>query len=370
MENETTFIPKNQITHEQERNDVEILYDDNNVIMATGTGNPELARKTAHYFGKEATDSITHFANGELRVKIQETLRNKYVVLFQSPTNPQLDSHIMELGGMIRASRLGGAKEIIAIVSNFPYGRSDRKDVSRTAPMGGLVAEIFQLAGAKRLISFNLHSEQLQLAVGILPWDNVYAEPDLLDSIEEHEKVDFSDVIFLSTDAGGLKAQQAILTPILGNFNHAMAFKYRDPNLTNNSTTYGVWSDRPFNDRTIIVTDDMIDTGGSICAAAKTAIDQGASHVIAMAPHGIFSIDNEGKHPLDKMRDIGIERVYVTNTHSHDDEVCKKAIEKGFLKEVDVSRRLAEVIHSNLVNDGSVSNFLYERYSRRNSITT
>lgn len=268
----------------------------NGFVLLTGTANLKLAKDVAKILGKNADETVTTFADGEKRIVIPENLRKRDVFIIQ-PTCPPVDTNIMELLLIIDAAKRSSASEVTAIIPYFGYSRQDRKDRPRVPISASLVARLIEFSGANRILTVDIHSEQEPGFVEI-PWDNLYSSYSFL---PELKKIFGSNLIVASPDKGGvLKA--AFYADLLDAEGVAIVFKERDVMKKNESKTLDMIGDVKGKD--VVIVDDMIDTAGTICEAAKLIKEKGAKSVSAAAAHGLFSdpaIDNINSSPLDKI---------------------------------------------------------------------
>ncbi len=266
--------------------------------LITGSANPALAQEIANRLGMRLTDvEVSRFADGEIFVKINENVRGRDVFIVQ-PTNPPADN-LMELLLLMDAARRASAHRIAAVVPYYGYARADRKDQPRVAISAKLVANMLTGAGADRLITIDLHSHQVQGFFDI-PLDHLYASPVFLDYF--HEK-DLGEIVVVAPDVGAAKMARGFARRLDASI--ALIDKRRPrPNETEVVHLVG-----DVEDKTAIIIDDMIDTGGTFAQAAYTLRENGARAVYGCATHALLSGSCTEK--LDK---APFEEVCVTNT--------------------------------------------------------
>lgn len=309
------------------------MSNDNGFVLLTGTANLKLAQDIAKILGKNVDETVSVFADGEKRVVIPENLRRRNVFIIQ-PTCPPVDSSIMELLLIIDAAKRSSASEISAIIPYFGYSRQDRKDRARVPVSAALVAGLIQYAGANRILTIDIHSEQEPGFVQI-PWDNLYASYSLFPILKEHFK---KNIVIASPDKGGvLKA--SFYAEYLNADGIAIVFKERDVQKANESKAFDVIGDVKGKD--ILLVDDMIDTAGTICEAAKILKERGAKSVSAAATHGLFS-----DPAPQRIEESGLAKVFITDSVP----IRKEMLDNPKVIVVSVAPLLAEAI--NCIFDG------------------
>lgn len=296
-------------------------------IILTGTSNPPLAHQIGKLLQTEVYEPITVFLDGEIRVKIPHNMRRRHVYIIQ-PTSFPVNDHIMELLLMIDAAKRGSASEIIAVIPYFGYSRQDRKEIARVPISASLIASAIEHAGANRILTVDIHSEQQEGFVNI-PWDNVYGSYSLVPVLK---KKNLLNLIVASPDKGGMKRATGY-TKLLGAKGLALVYKERDIDISNVSEALGVMGD--VKDRDILLVDDMIDTGGTLINAAEYLKKNGAKSIIAAVTHGLFS-----GQALESISNSIIEEIIVTDTIMQKNEV----VQSEKVRIVSVAKLLAEVI--------------------------
>lgn len=269
----------------------------NGFVLITGTANLKLAKDVASILGKNVDETVSTFADGEKRIVIPENLRKRDVFVIQ-PTCPPVDSNLMELLLILDAAKRASAAEVSAIIPYFGYSRQDRKDRPRVPVSAALVAGLIEYAGASRIVTVDIHSEQ-EPGFTKIPWDNLYSSYSLLPELKKYFSSE--NLVIASPDKGGvLKA--TFYADLLDAEGLAIVFKERDVHKRNDSRALDIIGDVKGKD--ILIVDDMIDTGGTLHEAARLIKQRGARSVSAAATHGIFS-DPAPKRieesPLDKI---------------------------------------------------------------------
>ena len=252
------------------------------LMLFAGRSHPELAAAVAAELGVEVVPTTAYdFANGEIFVRFEESVRGCDAFVLQTHTMP-INKWIMEQLIMVDALKRASAKRITVIAPFFGYARQDKKHRGREPITARLMADLFHRAGANRLMAVDLHTSQIQ---GFFdgPVDHLFALPILANYVKQN--FDISRATVVSPDAGRVRVAEK-WTDVLG-APLAIIHKRRDPDVPNQVKMFEVVGD--VHDRICIIVDDMIDTGGTIATAAQTLKDNGAAEVIVTATHGIFS---------------------------------------------------------------------------------
>jgi len=267
--------------------------------LITGTSNPEFAEKIAEYLNTRLTDAlITRFSDGEIRVQINENVRGSDVFVIQSLSHPVNDS-IMELLLILDALKRSSAYRITAVIPYYAYARQDRKDRPRVPISAKLLADLIETAGAHRVLTVDLHSAQIQGFFDI-PVDNLYSLPVIYRYLKEKE---LEDIVVVSPDAGGVERARKLANKLNGGL--AIIYKRRpEPNVVETLDVIG-----DIEGKNAIIIDDMIDTAGTITAAAKMLIEKGAKSVIAACTHPVLS-----GPAVERLKNSPIKEVIVTDT--------------------------------------------------------
>jgi ribose-phosphate pyrophosphokinase len=270
--------------------------------MYSGTSHPELAQEVATNLGLElGHPNIRRFANGEIHCRFDESVRGCDVFIVQSHAEP-INASIMEQLIMIDAAKRASAKRITAVCPYYGYGRQDRKAEGREPITAKLIADLMQVAGADRMVSVDLHSGQIQ---GFFdrPVDHLTAMPVLLDYLRT--QVPSGDLVVVSPDAGRVKVAERYSTALGADL--AFVHKRHVKGKANEVEAKGVIGE--VEGRCCVLIDDMIDTAGTIVAAADILVEHGATEVWAMATHGILS-----GPAVDRIKNSKISRLVVTDT--------------------------------------------------------
>ncbi len=254
---------------------------DRRMMVFAGNANPQLAQDIASYLNLPLGKAVVgRFSDGEVMVEIMEHVRGKDVFIVQ-PTCAPTNDHLMELLVMVDAIRRSSAARITTVIPYFGYSRQDRRPRSARVPISAkLVANMIQSAGVDRVLTVDLHADQIQGFFDI-PVDNVYASPILLGDIwrQKHE-----DLIVVSPDVGGVVRARA-LAKRLDDAELAIIDKRRPrPNEAKVMHIIG-----EVEGRTCIVIDDLVDTAGTLCEAARALKDHGARRVVAYCTHPVLS---------------------------------------------------------------------------------
>lgn len=308
-----------------------------NMMLFTGRAHPELAEAVARELGIEITPTTARdFANGEIFVRFEESVRGSDCFVLQSHTQP-LNKWLMEQLIMIDALKRGSAKRITAILPFYPYARQDKKHRGREPISARLVADLLAAAGADRIVSVDLHTDQIQ---GFFdgPVDHMHAMPILTDYIKSNYSME--NLCVVSPDAGRVKVAEKWANT-LGDAPMAFVHKTRSVDVANQVVANRVVGDVDGKD--CILLDDMIDTGGTISGAVGVLKEAGAKSVVIACTHGVFS--DPARERLSK---CGAEEVITTDTLPQSKE--------GFdnLKVLSIAPLLAKTIHE-IFENGSVT---------------
>jgi len=271
-------------------------------MLFSGWAHPDLGLEIGACLGIEPTPTrLSDFANGEIFVRLLESVRGSDAFVLQSHTAP-INRWIMEQLIMVDALKRASAKRITVVTPFFGYARQDKKSHGREPISARLMADLFAAAGADRLMAVDLHTAQIQ---GFFdgPVDHLFALPILASYIEG--RVDVSQVTVVAPDAGRVRVCER-WTDRLGS-PLAIIHKRRDPDVAHRVAVLEVVGDVA--GRTCIVVDDMIDTGSTISKAAEALFAQGAAQVIVAATHGVLS-----GAAVDALKNSRISEVIVTST--------------------------------------------------------
>jgi ribose-phosphate pyrophosphokinase len=307
------------------------------LVLVSGRAFPELAEEVAHCLGIEPTATkLYDFANGEIFVRYLESVRGCDVFVLQSHTSP-INQWIMEQLIMVDALKRASASRITVVTPFFGYARQDKKNRGREPISARLMSDLFERAGADRLMAVDLHTAQIQ---GFFdgPVDHLFALDILASYVEK--KLDVAQVTVVAPDAGRVRVCER-WTDRLG-CPLAIIHKRRDPDVANQVRMFEVVGQ--VRGRTCILVDDMIDTGSTIAKAADALFHQGAERVIATATHGVLS-----GAAVDILKNSRISEIIITNTLPVPDE---KRFDK--LTVLSIAPLLAHAI-SEVFNNGSVT---------------
>ncbi len=307
------------------------------LVLVSGRAHPELAEQVSQHLGCELVPTTAYdFANGETYVRFGESIRGCDAFVLQSHTTP-INNWIMEQFLMVDALKRASAKRISVIAPYYGYSRQDKKHLGREPISARLMADMYRVAGADRLMSVDLHTSQIQ---GFFdgPVDHLWALPLLTDYVRR--RVDHSKLTVVSPDAGRVRLadqwSDRLGAPL------AIIHKRRDLSVANKTSVHELVGE--VKGRTCVVVDDMIDTGGTIVQAAEALFDNGAEDVIVASTHALLS-----EPAAERLRDSRISEVVVTDT-------LPIAEEKQFegLTVLSIAPLLARAIRE-VFDDGSVT---------------
>jgi len=306
------------------------------LMVFTGNANPELAQKIAESLdSRMGNATVGQFSDGEIAVEINENVRGKDVFILQSTCAPTNDN-LMELILMVDALRRASATRITAVVPYFGYARQDRRVRSARVPISAkVVADMMVKAGVDRVMTMDLHADQIQGFFDV-PVDNVYGSPILLDDIERQN---YDDLVVVSPDVGGVVRARAIAKQL--NADLAIIDKRRPQ--ANQAQVMHIIGE--IEGRTCVVVDDMIDTAGTLCKAGEALKDHGAARVVAYATHPILS-----GPAVDNITNSVLDEVVVTDTIPLSDTARRS----GKIRQLSVAGLIAEAIRR-VSNEESVS---------------
>ncbi|RKZ19017.1 ribose-phosphate pyrophosphokinase [bacterium] len=271
----------------------------NDLKVFTGNANKGLAEEICNYLGIPMGDAlVTRFSDGEIRVKINENIRGADVFIIQ-PTFPPADN-LLELLIMMDAARRASAWRITAVIPYFGYARQDKKDEPRVPISAKLVSNLLVTAGADRILTMDLHAEQIQGYFDI-PVDHLYAAPVIIDYLRGKN---LQDVVIVAPDPGRANRARAIAKRF-GNVPIAIVDKRR-PEPNRSEVIYVVGD---VADKTAVIIDDIVDTGGTLVGAAEALVKQGAKEVYACVTHPVLS-----GPAVERIENSSIKELVVTNT--------------------------------------------------------
>ena len=309
-----------------------------NLRIFTGSSNPVLAEKVAQSLGIPLGKILVdRFSDGEIRVEILENVRGREVFIIQSTCDPVNDS-LMELLIMADAFRRASAASVTAVIPYFGYARQDRRVRSSRVPITAkIVADMMQKVGIQRLVTVDLHADQIQ-GFFYMPVDNIYASSEILVQDDFQKKT--QDLVVVSPDVGGVVRARAIAKR-LNDTDLAIIDKRRSG--PNKAEVMNIIGDIKGKD--CLLVDDMVDTAGTLCQAAQALKNAGANSVSAYCTHAVLSgpaIENISKSPLKEL--IVSDTIPLKQEAEHCDKI----------RQVSLSTLIAETI-SRIENNQSVS---------------
>jgi len=304
--------------------------------VLAGTSNLKLCKNIARQLKLKLVNSnIKRFADGEVYVEINENIRGNSIFVIQSTSNPANDN-LMELLICIDALRRSSAKNITAVIPYFGYARQDRKVVPRTAITAKLVSNLITNAGANRILSVDLHAGQIQGFFDI-PVDNLFSTPIFSRDIKKN--INVNNLVCVSPDVGGVERARALGRRI--NASIAIVDKRRPaPGKSEVMNIVGY-----VKDKTCVIVDDIIDSGGTIVNAAKALKDKGAKDVYAYITHAVLS-----GNAIDKINKSYVKKLVITDSIDN----SKKLKKSSKIQVVSISSMMAEAI-KRISNSTSVS---------------
>lgn len=315
---------------------------DSRMMVFTGNANAQLAQSVASYLNLSlGKASVGRFSDGESAVEIMENVRGRDVFIIQ-PTCAPTNDNLMELLVMIDAVRRSSAYRITAVIPYFGYSRQDRRPRSARVPLSAkLVADMIVTAGADRVLTVDLHADQVQ---GFFdkPVDNIYASPILLGDIWRQE---YKNLMVVSPDVGGVVRARAIAKR-LDDADLAIIDKRRPrPNVAKVMNIIG-----DVKGRSCVLVDDLVDTAGTLCEAARALKEHGASRVVAYCTHPVLS----GK-AIENLTGSELDELVVTDTIplNEDAKAC------GRIRQLSIAELLAETMRR-VSNEESVSSLFMD----------
>ena len=309
--------------------------------LLTGTAHPQLAQAIADYIGVPLGDAtVSSFPDGETFVKINENVRGRDVFIIQ-PTCSPVNENLMELLVMIDAFRRSSASVITAVIPYYGYSRQDRRIRSARVPIAAkLAAKMICAAGADRVLTVDLHADQIQGFFDV-PVDNVYASPILLGDVWRQQ---YPNLMVVSPDVGGVVRARA-LAKRLDDADLAIIDKRRPR--ANEAKVMNIIGDVA--GRTCIMVDDLVDTAGTLCKAAEALKANGALKVVAYCTHPVLS-----GPALENLEGSVLDELVVTDTIPLRPEArrCKK------IRQLGVAEMLAETIRRMAVGESVSSMYV------------
>ena len=315
-----------------------------NTVLFTGNANPALAREIAQTLGVELGKAkVGRFSDGEVDVEIQQNVRARDVFVVQ-PTCSPTNEFLMELLIMVDAFKRASARRITAVIPYFGYARQDRRPRSTRVPISAkVVANLLETVGVERLLTMDLHADQIQGFFDI-PVDNIYASPVLLSDVKSKA---YPNLVVVSPDVGGVVRARALAKQLGSDL--AIIDKRRAA--ANVSEVMHVIGD--IEGRNCVIMDDMIDTAGTLVKAAEVLKERGANRVFAYCTHPVFS-----GPAIERIATSQLDEVVITNTIA----LSKAALACKKIRQLSVAFLFAETIRR--ISDGeSVTSLFAEQNS-------
>jgi ribose-phosphate pyrophosphokinase len=271
-----------------------------NTVLFTGNANPALAQEIATHLGVElGKASVGRFSDSEVAVEIEQNVRARDVFVVQSTCTPT-NENLMELCIMVDALKRASARRITAVIPYFGYARQDRRPRSTRVPISAkVVANMLEAVGVERLLTMDLHADQIQGFFNI-PVDNIYASPVLLSDLQSKQ---YDNLVAVSPDIGGVVRARALAKQL--NCDLAIIDKRRPK--ANVSEVMNVIGETE--GRNCVIMDDMIDTAGTLVKAAEVLKERGAKSVYAYCTHAVFS-----GSAIERIHNSMLDEVVITNT--------------------------------------------------------
>ncbi len=311
-------------------------------MVFAGNANPQLAQAVARYLNLPLGKAhVGKFSDGEIQVEIMENVRGRDVFILQPTCRPTNDN-LMELIVLIDAVRRASSHRITAVIPYFGYSRQDRRPRSARVPLTAkVVADMITTAGADRALTVDLHADQVQGFFDV-PMDNIYASPILLGDIWRQE---YPDLMVVSPDVGGVVRARA-LAKRLDDADLAIIDKRRPR--PNEAKVMNIIGD--VEGRQCVLVDDLVDTAGTLCQAAKALKAHGADKVVAYCTHAVLS----GK-AVDNINNSVLDELVVTDTIPLDEvaQACPR------IRQLSIAELLAETMRR-ISNEESVSSLFMD----------
>ena len=307
------------------------------LVIFSGPASQALSSDIAKYINQPlGWIQVKEFSDGETSVEISENIRGMDVFLIQSTGSPA-NQHLMQLLLMADACKRASAKSISAVIPYFGYSRQDRIPRNSRGPVSAkLVADLIEKTGISRVITIDLHSDQIEGFFSI-PVDNIYSSQVLLSDIWKNK---YQDLVIVSPDVGGVLRARAI-SKRLDNAGLAIIDKRREE--ANKSEVMNIIGD--VDGKTTIIFDDMVDTAGTLCNAAAALKEKGSIKTVAYAAHPVLS-----GPAIDRIKESELDELVVTNTIPLTDE----AMNIGKIRQLSVAELIGETVNR-IVGDESVS---------------
>jgi len=311
------------------------------LMVFTGNANPKLAADVVKRLGISlGSATVGRFSDGEVNIELLENVRGKDVFVLQ-PTCVPTNDNLMELAVFVDALKRASAGRITAAIPYFGYARQDRRPRSaRVAITAKVVANMLQAVGVQRVLTMDLHADQIQGFFDI-PVDNVYAAPVLLNDLDKQK---YDDLLVVSPDVGGVVRARAFAKRMECDL--AIIDKRRPK--ANVSEVMNIIGE--VKDRTCVIMDDIVDTAGTLCKAAAALKENGAKRVLAYCTHAVLS-----GAAVERIKDSSLDELVVTDTIPLSDEA--RAVPQ--IRQVSVASLLADTI-LRISNEESVSTLFME----------
>ena len=302
--------------------------------------NKVLAEAITSYIGVKLADAVIRkFADGEIFVKINENIRGEDIFIIQS-TSPPVNDNLMELLITIDAARRASAKRITAVIPYFGYARQDRKDEGRTAISAKLIANLITSAGVNRVLTTDLHAGQIQGFFDI-PLDNLFSVNELIKDMKE--KTIGKNLAIVSPDVGGVVRARAFAKRI----NASLVIIDKRRERAGESEVMNIIGE--VKNKTCILLDDIVDSGGTLCSASKALKDNGAKEIYSYIVHGVLSGNS-----LEKIENSEIKELVLTDSI----EVSKEIINSKNIRHISIAPLMGEAIKR--INSNSSVSALFE----------
>ena len=312
-----------------------------NMVVFTGNANPALAERVVHHLGIPLGKvHVGRFSDGETLVEIMENVRGRDVFVLQ-PTCAPSNDNLMELLVMMDAIKRASARRVTAVMPYYGYARQDRRPrTARVAITAKVVADMITVAGANRVLTMDLHADQIQGFFNI-PTDNIYAAPVLLGEIWRNK---YQDLLVISPDVGGVVRARAMAKHLEAGL--AIIDKRRPrPNEAKVMNIIG-----EVEGHTCVLMDDLVDTANTLCEAAAALKDHGAVRVVAYCTHAVLS-----GPAVERIENSQLDELVVTDTIPLRPEAkaCRR------IRQLTVAELLAETMRR-IANDDSVSSLFMD----------
>ena len=312
------------------------------LILFAGPASKDLGSQIARYLNEPlGYIQVGAFSDGETSIEVSQNIRGMDVFLVQSTYQPG-NEHLMQLLLMADACKRASAKSVSAVIPYFGYSRQDRRPRNTRGPVSAkLVADLIETADIKRLITLDLHADQIEGFFSI-PVDNIYSSTILMSDMWRQG---YPDQVIVSPDVGGVQRARAIARR-LGNASLAIIDKRREA--ANKSEVMNIIGD--VDQKTAIIFDDMVDTAGTLCNAAAALKEKGALKTVAYAAHPVLS-----GPAIERIADSELDELVVTDTIP----LTKEAKDTGKIRQLSIAELLGETIER-IVADQSVSSLYAE----------